>query len=191
MASPIADGLDRVVQVMSKKGFPFADSLKPGLPEHEIADKVAHLPFRLPREVYELYQWRNGQSQECPVHLFRDQRFLSLDEALDDYQMIQTYFVPALGGVDVGVDLTTCFPFAGFEGANYVVSCRGQTLIEGCELPIISVFEGVEVHFLSFAALIDTIAAWYEAGAHRVDAPSVDHVLELRIWKQYNPGLFD
>ncbi len=191
MASAIAEGLERVVQVIRKKGFPLADALKPGLPGHDIRDKVAHLPFRLPGELYELYQWRDGQSQECPVHLFRDQRFLSLDEALDDYQMIQKYFVPALGGFDVGVDLTTCFPFAGFEGANYVVPCRGQTLIEGCELPIISVFEGIEVHFLSFETMIDTIAAWYEAGAHRIDDPSVDHVLELRIWKQYNPGLFD
>lgn len=190
MASDIAEGLERVVQVMAQKGFPVADSLKPGLSEHEIRERVAHLPFRLPGELYELYQWHNGQSQECRLYLFRDLRFLSLEEALDDYQMIQAYFVPALGGVDVGVDLRTCFPFAGFEGANYVLPCRGQTLREDCELPVIIVFEGIEVHFLSFSTMIDTIAAWHEAGAHKVDAPFVDQKLELRIWKQYNPGLF-
>jgi len=174
---------------MTHQGVPFEDFLQPGLQNREIRDSVGHLPFQLPEEIYELYRWRNGQKASCPVPMFRDQRFLSLDEALDDYQMIQTYFVPALGGVDVGVDLTTCFPFAGFEGANYAVPCRGQTLIEGCELPIISVFEGIDVHFLSFATMLDTIVAWYEQGAHRVDDPSVDAALELRIWKQYNPGL--
>ena len=189
--SAIAQGMERIIEAIRKKGFPIDGFLGAGLSEQEIRDKVKHLPFSLPAEIVELYQWHNGQVPECQLYLFRDQRFLPLDEALDDYQMIQTYFVPALGGVDVGVDLRSCFPFAGFEGANYVVPCRGHTLIGGQELPIICVFEGVEVHFLNFAAMTDTIIAWYEAGAHRVDAPLVDEKSELRIWKQHNPGLFD
>ena len=189
--SAIAKGMDRVVQVIREKDCPVDDSLRSGLSEQEIRDKVAHLPFRLPEAIVELYRWRNGQAPEAPVLLFRDQRFLSLDEALDDYQMIQAYVVPALRGLDVGADLTSCFPFAGFEGANYVVPCSGQSLIAGYELPIINVFEGIDVHFLSFASMMDTIVAWYEAGAHRVDDTFVDETLELRIWKQHNPGLFE
>jgi hypothetical protein len=189
--SAISEGMERVVEAIRRKGFPLNDSLRPGLSEQEIQDKVGHLTFPLPPEIVELYQWRNGQTPESQILLFRDQRFLSLDEALDDYQMIQTYFVPALGGVDVGVDLKSCFPFAGFEGANYVVPCRGQTLVTGYDLPVISVFEGIEVHFLSFRTMADTIVAWYEAGVHRVEDLFVDSTLELRIWKQHNPGLFE
>lgn len=189
--SAVSEGMERIVAAIRKKGFPIDASLNSGLSEEEIQDKVAHLPFRLPVEIVELYQWHNGQALDAQLYLFRDQRFLSLDEALDDYQMIQTYFVPALGGVQVGVDLRACFPFAGFEGANYVVPCRGQTLLVGHDLPVISVFEGVEVHFLSFATMTDTIVAWFETGAHKVDDTFVDGTLELRIWKQYNPGLFD
>lgn len=191
MMSAVSEGMERIVAAIRKKGFPIDASLNSGLSEEEIQDKVAHLPFRLPVEIVELYQWHNGQALDAQLYLFRDQRFLSLDEALDDYQMIQTYFVPALGGVQVGVDLRACFPFAGFEGANYVVPCRGQTLLVGHDLPVISVFEGVEVHFLSFATMTDTIVAWFETGAHKVDDTFVDGTLELRIWKQYNPGLFD
>lgn len=189
--SAIAAGMERVVEAITKTGYPMNDSLGPGLSEHEIRSRTAALPFDLPKEIIELYQWRNGQSPDYNVFLFRDQRFLPLDEALDAYRMMQTYFVPALGGVDVGVDLTGCFPFAGFEGASYVVPCRGQKLVQGCALPIISVFEGIEAHFLSFATMMDTIVSWYEKGALRPDDPSVDSALELSIWKQFNPGLFE
>ncbi len=186
----IAEGMERVVQAITGAGCAVTDSLNPGLSEREIREQVEHLPFPLPAEIVELYQWRNGQAPDCPEYLFRDQKFLSLDEALNAHRMIQTYFVPALDGVDVGVDLTGCFPFAGFEEANYVAPCRGQRLVPGYDLPIISVFEGIEVHFLSFATMTNTIVAWYERGARRVNDPFVDLSLELSIWKQYNPGLF-
>jgi hypothetical protein len=139
MMSAIAAGMERVVEAFTKSGHPMADSLAPGLSKQDIRSRTAALPFDLPKEIIELYQWRNGQSPECNVFLFRDQRFLPLDEALDAYQMMQTYFVPALGAVEVGLDLTGCFPFAGFEGANYVVPCRGQRLVQGYDLPL-SVF---------------------------------------------------
>jgi hypothetical protein len=39
--------------------------------------------------------------------------------------------------------------------------------------------------------MMDTIVSWYEKGAQRPDDPSVDSALELSIWKQFNPGLFE
>lgn len=188
----ITDKLEKILQVMAAKGTPIDAYLQPGLSRQEIDAQTAHLPFRLPEELYELYQWRNGSPTDgtFSLFLFRDTLFLPLAEGLEDYRMMNKYYIPALGGVDVGVDLTACFPFAGYEGNNYALCAGKQTLVPGHERPVISVFEGVEAHFISFPRMLDTMIAWFESGVHRVNDASVDEKAEQETWNKYNPGLF-
>jgi hypothetical protein len=59
--------------------------MSPGLPLSEIQTKLDLLPFELPSEVIELYQWRNGGQYSflpCPEGGYDLQNFLSLDDAI-------------------------------------------------------------------------------------------------------------
>ncbi|MEG3975079.1 hypothetical protein QT970_10715 [Microcoleus sp. herbarium8] len=59
----LTNALERILKGMQKYDAPIASLLQPGLSFWEIEEKVRVLPFRLPQEVYELYQWRNGLIQ--------------------------------------------------------------------------------------------------------------------------------
>ena len=60
--------------------------LQPGITYGHI-DAQQDLPFRLPEEVYQLYQWHNGSSAEQYIEFLPHYRFLSLEEAIAQYQM--------------------------------------------------------------------------------------------------------
>lgn len=52
----------------------------------EIEAKVSSLPFRLPQEFYELYQWKNGTLETSnTVDFYKYYRFLPLEEALTTF----------------------------------------------------------------------------------------------------------
>ncbi|MGK7893252.1 MAG: hypothetical protein AB4372_06385 [Xenococcus sp. (in: cyanobacteria)] len=57
--------------------------LQSGLSIREIEEKVAELSLKLPKEVYELYQWRNGTAND--VEFFPGYWFLTLELAIDIY----------------------------------------------------------------------------------------------------------
>jgi hypothetical protein len=73
--------------------FPWdAERFQPGLSRREIEEKVKELPFSLPEEVYELYQWRNGNPSGnllIPGKLAGCQNYvwfmLSLEQAISTY----------------------------------------------------------------------------------------------------------
>lgn len=89
--SALTDALDRILSWLEEhEDLDFArfESLQPGLTYEEIEEKVADLlPFRLPKEVYELYQWGNGAwyDEEYWARFFHNRTFLSLESALDMY----------------------------------------------------------------------------------------------------------
>jgi cell wall assembly regulator SMI1 len=89
--SLLTDALDRVLNWFEQNDdldFAHFESLQPGLKYEEIEEKVTDLlPFRLPKEVYELYQWGNGAwiGEEIYARFFDDYVFLSLESALKIY----------------------------------------------------------------------------------------------------------
>ncbi|MEH1934323.1 MAG: hypothetical protein V7L14_11495 [Nostoc sp.] len=90
--SLLTDALDRILNWLQQKKPFYASSLQPGLVYEEIEEKVKSLPFRLPREVYELYQWRNGMccigKGEKIAQFFHGYTFLSLENAIDQYNQL-------------------------------------------------------------------------------------------------------
>ena len=88
--SELTDALNQIVSWLEKhpsEKYASADVLQPGLSYEEIDRRVADLPFKLPEEVYELYQWRNGtcDGEEERAQFFNGLTFLSLEAALDKY----------------------------------------------------------------------------------------------------------
>ena len=91
--SLLTDALEIILNWLQQNKPSYASSLQPGLVYEEIEQKVKNLPFRLPREVYELYQWRNGvciSKGEKIAQFFHGYTytFLSLENAIDEYNQL-------------------------------------------------------------------------------------------------------
>ncbi len=60
----IKNNLKRIWDCIEEKAPEVKDLFQPGLKSEEIDEITKDLPFKLPKEVYELYQWRNGLSDD-------------------------------------------------------------------------------------------------------------------------------
>lgn len=88
--STLTDALERIlVWLEEHESLELArfESLQPGLTLTEIDKITADLPFRLPLEVYELYQWANGTwtEEEFYGQYFLSHVFLLLESAVEIY----------------------------------------------------------------------------------------------------------
>ena len=175
----ISPKLRQLETLLSERGFP-VDELNPGLSREAIAEKVAHLPYPFPEELYQLYMWKNGTQAGSALFLFRDQVFSSIDVALSDLESLQ-YF-----------EIEDAFPFAAFEGSYYVLPAQAYAFNEKLERPVVEVFEGVDVYFFSIEHMLDTQIAWIKEGIHaESDSSGFDrYERELKIWRKHNPGIF-
>ena len=82
--SELIKGLNRICQRFEIHTSHRVSALKPDLSLKEIEKLIKNTPFKLPSEVYELYQWRNGSSGWD--FLFENYEFLSLQRAIYEYQ---------------------------------------------------------------------------------------------------------
>ena len=62
--SNLTEALNRIRNWQQQNGYEAASKLLPGLSHSEIQELSKPLPIELPTEVYELYQWRNGSSDD-------------------------------------------------------------------------------------------------------------------------------
>ena len=60
MASPLTKALNRILHWLEQNRADYIKYLQPGLSKGDIDNLVQDLPFQLPSEVYDLYQWKNG-----------------------------------------------------------------------------------------------------------------------------------
>lgn len=58
--SRMLEDLEYILSWLRSTKVEFIDCFNPGLTNNQINDYVRELPFKLPNEIYELYQWRNG-----------------------------------------------------------------------------------------------------------------------------------
>ena len=59
--SELTNALNIIIIYLEQNNPEAASWLQPGLSKEEITEIVTDLPFELPQELYELYQWRNGR----------------------------------------------------------------------------------------------------------------------------------
>ncbi|AFY53194.1 hypothetical protein Riv7116_0600 [Rivularia sp. PCC 7116] len=155
--SDLTDALNRIFDWLKKhpsEKYASVDVLQPGLSYEEIEIKVADLPFKLPEEVYELYQWRNGtcEGEEDFSKFFNGYAFLSLESAIEEYEELnwKSYW----------------FPIFYLDSRDYlVVSCKSEELA-----PISRIYlgggEDGELLFSSFTEMMFIIANSYESKAY-------------------------
>lgn len=92
-SSILTESLDRILIALEEKDPEIASRLQPGLTRKEIDEITKGLPFKLPEELYELYQWRNGLSDDVGFGfatwngILGD--FSSLEAAVNDFQNLK------------------------------------------------------------------------------------------------------
>lgn len=56
----LISSLEKILDIWQQDREDFIELLQPGLNVQDIQQYVSNLPFQLPQEVYQLYQWQNG-----------------------------------------------------------------------------------------------------------------------------------
>jgi hypothetical protein len=82
--SELTEGLERIYRRVEAYTPHCALALQQPLSREEIETIIQDLPFPIPPEVYELYQWRNGSKWE--QFLFQNYDFLPLNRVVYEYQ---------------------------------------------------------------------------------------------------------
>jgi hypothetical protein len=168
----ITKKLDRLLVAYEAKGYPLSKTLQNGLSESEIVETCSWFPGKLPKELIEMYQWRNGpiDDPEYPEQSFwfRDMEFSSIQLAEMHYDHIMSSYGPDATLEDDGIDLSMAFPFAAFEGGWYVLPCSEQTMAPKHVRPVVSVFEGIDVYFYSMETMLDTCIEWIQHPDYQV-----------------------
>ena len=181
------------------KGRDPSSDLLPPASHAELLEVSAWFPAALPDPLLELYSWHNGQPKDAwdtepeRIFWFRDMQFTSLERAALEYRsLMESYGADDYWNEAKGVSLRSCFPFAAFNGGWYVVPCAGQRLDPRHSLPVISVFQGVDIHFYSLSQMLDTCIEWREASTwNDRELWYLDEADENRIWRKHNPGIFE
>ncbi|MCJ7622219.1 MAG: SMI1/KNR4 family protein [Anaerolineaceae bacterium] len=196
MTGQIPKLLDTLRTVFISRGCDVDRHLQPGLSREEIATKTSQLAFNLPEELIDLYTWRNGQRSDAEYEAealrFRDNSFISLERGLAEYDEVRQYYGSPDFGKAFGFDLERSIPFASFEGAWYVLICGSHKLKSPHPHPVVSVFEGIDLSFHSFRSMLNTCIAWVGDPRWTKDSGlGLDPEIEHKIWKDYNPGIFE
>lgn len=171
------------------RGFNVSETLQPGLSPDEAAAQCSWFPEPLPKEIIALYGWRGGQlesrdKKDFPFS-FRDCSFVTPADAKREYEsMMKTY---GANPADAPL-LRISFPFAAFNGGWLVMPCAAQTLEPRLPRPIISVMQGIDVHYYSVETMVATAVDWVRHP--KFNGYGLPSDAELEIWQRHNPGIF-
>jgi hypothetical protein len=192
----LTDYLDQILAWHQNNQTPVARLLQPGLSEDEILGKLEAVPFKMPREFVELYQWRNGMAAGAAGEdnsLFEYHRFLPLDEALSNFQIsyrIMQEFYDLTDWIEVFMDPA---------GDGYG-SSAAKEVVESAAMVFLFEGEGVQVVFESLRKMMETAAAAFDEGAMSWEEGGLEtdffawgevaHRLnpEIKYWRDYVKG---
>jgi cell wall assembly regulator SMI1 len=84
----ISENLEYVLNWLRSTQVEFIDCYNPGLTHQQIDNLVRELPFKIPDELYELYQWRNGIANLGFNNYHPLVEFFFPDQMSNDFPMI-------------------------------------------------------------------------------------------------------
>lgn len=185
--SELTEALTRI-QDWVEQNYPVGlDSLKPGLSLQEIEQIVEGLPFQLPPEVYELYQWRNGASQgNWRMHsgLFRGMALFDLQQAVecaiqlyDMHNEDDEHNIKYMG--------KPLFPV--FRSDCEYLALPSNTNGDSFATVFITEIGEVVLQYSNFTSMMLMLAESYEAGAYEVDSSSNGVFYLEENWECFSP----
>jgi cell wall assembly regulator SMI1 len=181
---------------------------RPGLSHEKIAWLTKDLPFTLPEELYQLYQWKDGVDDRHgylnDTFLFKDQVYYStsldfypLKTAIQIYQRL-SQLGQSIKGTAFEFWNDNWFPIAGFEGDTYLyIDCNSNPS------PVVQWHAentpAIARTYKSLTAMISVIAECCEMDVYQIipnEYAGEDHVrividetkrgLENEIFQKYN-----
>ncbi|BCL34130.1 SMI1/KNR4 family protein [Nostoc sp. MS1] len=195
--SLLTETLERIFKHLQQNRPEVASLLKPGLKFEEIQSKIRNLPFRLPEEVYELYQWRNGieYTNISRINLHLDISFIPhfdfipLEQAIEDSKEIEEFrheytsledenchkpWFPIFGSDDLEYFLV----FGNSDNNNYssIMHCH----LGGGSLP--------KLKYPNLTTFMLIVAECYETNTYYLTQPSEDNY--FRVFLEENPKQF-
>ncbi|BBB68978.1 hypothetical protein UNDYM_4725 [Undibacterium sp. YM2] len=190
----ITELCNQLADAYEAKGIAVRENLRPGLTTTEILETVAPLQIIVPDDVIELYQWRNGRIDKLDSDLdtnfcFRDNEFISLEEAVLEYQSIQEYYGLHSTLEQDRVDLKACLPISEFQGSWDVVACGAHLFGSDKDHPVIRVFHGIRMYFYSISSMLETCIEWVSSPNWK-DLDGLPDEEEMEIWRRHNPDIF-
>ena len=204
-AQNLQSRLEVLRQSFEMRGEHVTRMLQPPIGEEALRRRCKWFPAELPPELIALYGWHGGQEiadeeEENYPFWFRDCIFSTPENAHAEYlNIMETYGVsPDADWVPRSVkQMQSCdhemlkyaFPFAAFNGGWLVLPCKGQYLDSRFERPVISVFQGIDIHYQSITTMVDTCIEW-NAQERTGRYGTLDSETERRIWKKHNPEVF-
>ncbi len=191
--SLIASKAEALLSSLQSKGIDPSPNLKRGASDSAIRSYAKRLGCTLPPAVQDLYRWRNGNAdpdaESERLLTFRDMAFLSLEDGLREKEQIDVFLATISGGRASPLGEDGYVPIGGFEGQYYAVPCGDHAFRSLSEHPVVSVGEGLAVHFLSIEAMLDTCNAWVADASYTLDTLEPEN--ELSAWNRFNPGVHD
>ena len=199
--SSLMEALERIDNWFRQNRSEYVPLFQPGLTREVIEEKTKNLPFQLPEEVYELYQWHNGTlaglkwgQADLPVGYW----FHPLEKPIELYfesmkleEEMKEFYENTEGGWEGKFWNTDWFPIFSHGNDTYHVTC-GQDSI-----PVASIwyfypeFVEPEFHYENLTAMMLTVAECYETEAYYLDEEGFiqeDELKVAQIKNKYNPG---
>lgn len=141
----------------------FAASFLPGLTNEQIQVILQDLPYQLPKEIYELYSWRNGTRERQKILFHLSMAFLPLQDAL----LVAKETIDIHEGTDneLRFEGQRLFPFLDDEGDRCAVVASEEKTLSS---PIILIDEIDEIclGYTSLTSMMQTIAECCQTGAY-------------------------
>ncbi|RUT03884.1 hypothetical protein DSM106972_047980 [Dulcicalothrix desertica PCC 7102] len=166
--------LDKILTILEERVPDIASALQPGLTREEIDKITKDFPLKLPEEVYELYQWRNGISGYVGFGLTWNGiqgGFSPLAEAIEDFYNVKQRGCPS--------NFLRLFLFIHYLGGDYfAVSLDNATypiihFTEDNEITIQN-FLGLQRFSPSLTTLLYAIVECFQVNAIYISTPSND-----------------
>jgi hypothetical protein len=146
-----------------------SDALKPGLSLDEIESKLQQIPYKLPLEVHELYQWSSGSEVNDAAFLFgsyEPKLLLELDNAIEIAK--SPIFNHEHEEVDLQYGGKRLFPVFEFEG-SYL--CVVGDWDDSYTSPMVMISDICEIYteYTSLTNMMNEIADLYEGNNCFID----------------------
>jgi len=163
----LTETLEQIMNWLREHQPEYAASFLPALKSDEVQVVEAKMGFKLPAEIYELYQWRNGTEEDARALCFPTMQFLPLSKAIEHSQGWNQYILEEKIFLEKTkwYEISPLFIFLQ-DNCNYC----GIPLIDSYreKSPVVVFGEGEmpDVFYTNLSDMMLTLLECYETGAY-------------------------
>jgi hypothetical protein len=184
--SDLTKALDRIMNWLEANYPTAASGFRKSLSVQDIQERLDKLPFRVSREVYEFYQWRNGDESYSSV--FGYLWMLDLDRACEFSDFVND--VDLLEIREKEGEPKYLLPLFDFDGEYFAVR-GGEALVDSATIFHVGTAYDLKPAFVNLTSMMTALAECFESGVYEVQENHLEVVDVARfgeIRRKHNPG---